>query len=65
MTKSVTVFHNLKELYSRFDWVVGAALYFASAVVMIHVTTDGREIAAVWAANAVLVGLLASQERPK
>lgn len=65
MTKSVAVFHLLKGFFSHFDWVVGAALYFASAVVMIHVTTEGREIAAVWAANAVLVGLLASQARPK
>lgn len=65
MTKSGAAFHRPKGLLSRFDWLVGAALYFAAAVTMIHVTTDGREIAAVWVANAVLVGLLAAQERPK
>lgn len=65
MTKSGVAVHRPKSWLNQFDWLVGAALYFATAVTMIHVTTNGREIAAVWVANAVLVGLLAAQERPK
>jgi len=45
--------------------MIGAALYFVFAFVMIRLTSNGRDIAAVWVANAILVGLLASQARPK
>jgi diguanylate cyclase (GGDEF)-like protein len=54
-----------ESVISRFDWIIGAALYFVFAFVMIRSTSAGREIAAVWAANAVLIGVLTSQEKPK
>lgn len=48
----------------RYDWLVGGAMYFVLAYAMIYLTSNGREIAAVWAANAALIGLLASREKP-
>lgn len=46
-------------------WLIAASLYFLLAASTIHLTSDGKTIAAVWPANAVLVALLLVQPRPR
>ena len=46
-------------------WLVAASLYFLCAASTIHLTSDGRTIATVWPANAVLVALLLLDRRPR
>ena len=50
---------------SRTIWLVAASLYFLFAASTIHLTSDGRTIATVWPANAVLVALLLLDRRPR
>lgn len=46
-------------------WLAAATLYFLLAASTIHLTSDGRGIAAVWPPNAVLVALLLIGRRPR
>jgi diguanylate cyclase (GGDEF)-like protein len=46
-------------------WLAAASLYFLLAASTIHLTSDGKTIAAVWPANAVLVALLLAQPAPR
>lgn len=45
-------------------WLVSATLYFVAAASTIHWTSNGRDIAALWPANAILVALLLADDRP-
>ncbi len=46
-------------------WFLSATSYFAAAVSTIHLTSNGRDIATIWPANAILVALLLAQARPR
>ncbi|KQO69299.1 hypothetical protein ASF18_02365 [Methylobacterium sp. Leaf89] len=46
-------------------WFLAAISYFAAAALTIHLTSNGRDIATIWPANAILVALLLAQERPR
>ncbi len=45
-------------------FLVAAGLYFIAAASTIHLTSNGLDIAAFWPANAILVALLLSDEKP-
>lgn len=45
-------------------WLTAVALYFLAAASTIHLTSNGRDIAAFWPANAILVALLLADGRP-
>ena len=47
------------------QWLTAAVLYFIAAVAVIHWTSDGRSIAAIWPADAVLLALLISATKPR
>ena len=51
------------ELTSR--WLATASLYFLLAAATIHLTSDGRTIATVWPANAILVAMLLLGREPR
>ncbi|MFC5387103.1 diguanylate cyclase [Aquamicrobium segne] len=65
MIRKTSAVREPESLISRLDWVFGAILYFSLAFVMIRFASEGHEIAAVWVANAALIGLLVSQRKPK
>ncbi|MBB4154543.1 diguanylate cyclase (GGDEF)-like protein [Sphingomonas jinjuensis] len=46
-------------------WLVAATLYFVAAAATIHLTSDGRDIATIWPANAILLALLLADEKPR
>ena len=46
-------------------WLIAATLYFAFAASTIYLTSDGKTIATVWPANAVLVALLTLGSAPR
>ena len=46
-------------------WLLAALLYFLLAASTIHLTSDGRTIATVWPANAVLVAFLLLGRLPR
>lgn len=46
-------------------WLTAALTYFTAAAVTIHLTSNGRDIATIWPANAILVALLLSDPRPR
>ncbi|AXJ96466.1 sensor domain-containing diguanylate cyclase [Sphingomonas sp. FARSPH] len=46
-------------------WLLAASLYFVSASAMIHLTSNGRDIATIWPANAVLLALLLVDGKPR
>jgi len=46
-------------------WLTAALLYFGAAVAVIHLTSNGRSIATIWPANAILVALLLADARPR
>ncbi len=46
-------------------WLVAAILYFCAAAGTIHLTSDGRDIATIWPANAILLALLLRDEEPR
>lgn len=46
-------------------WLLAALLYFLLAASTIHLTSDGRTIATVWPANAVLVAFLLLDRSPR
>lgn len=46
-------------------WFLAAISYFAAAALTIHLTSNGRDIAAIWPANAILLALLLAQARPR
>lgn len=46
-------------------WLLAALLYFLFAASTIHLTSDGRTIATVWPANAVLLAMLLLDGRPR
>lgn len=45
-------------------WLTAATMYFLAAASTIYLTSNGRDIAALWPANAILVALLLADERP-
>ncbi len=46
-------------------FLTAGGLYFIAAASTIHLTSNGRDIAAFWPANAILVALLLADERPR
>lgn len=46
-------------------FLAAGGLYFIAAASTIHLTSNGRDIAAFWPANAILVALLLADERPR
>lgn len=46
-------------------WLVAATAYFVAAAATIHLTSDGRDIATIWPANAILLALLLADEKPR
>lgn len=46
-------------------WVTAASLYFLAAALTIHLTSNGRDIAALWPANAILVAMLLADRRQR
>jgi integral membrane sensor domain MASE1 len=44
-------------------WLTAACLYFLMAAATIHLTSNGRDIATIWPANAVLLALLLVHDR--
>lgn len=46
-------------------WFVAASLYFITAAATIHLTSDGRTIATIWPANAILLALLLADGKPR
>ncbi len=46
-------------------FLIAAGLYFIAAASTIHLTSNGVDIAAFWPANAILVALLLSDEKPR
>ncbi|RYG56802.1 MAG: sensor domain-containing diguanylate cyclase, partial [Alphaproteobacteria bacterium] len=46
-------------------WITAATLYFVAAALTIHLTSNGRDIATLWPANAILVALLLADGRPR
>lgn len=45
-------------------WLTAAALYFFAAASTIRLASNGRDIAELWPANAILVALLLAHEKP-
>lgn len=48
-----------------FTWLVAATLHFMCAASTVYLTSDGKTIATVWPANAVLLALLLLYSRPR
>ena len=46
-------------------WLIAATLYFILAIATISFTSNGRDIAALWPADAVLLAMLLSATRPR
>jgi diguanylate cyclase (GGDEF)-like protein len=46
-------------------WLIAAALYFLAAASTIHLTSNGRDIATIWPANAILLALLLAEAEPR
>ncbi|MFC6792212.1 diguanylate cyclase [Methylobacterium komagatae] len=46
-------------------WSMAALSYFSAAALTIHLTSNGKDIATIWPANAILVALLLAEDRPR
>lgn len=46
-------------------WLMAALSYFSAAALMIHLSSNGKDIATIWPANAILVALLLADDRPR
>ena len=46
-------------------WLTAASLCFGAAALTIYLTSNGRDIACIWPANAILVALLLADARPR
>ncbi len=46
-------------------WLIASLYYFGAAASVIYMTSNGRDIATVWPANAILVALLLVDARPR
>ncbi len=47
------------------SWLVTLSLYLIAATTTIHLTSDGRDIATIWPANAILLALLLADDEPR
>jgi len=47
------------------SWLVTVSLYLITATATIHLTSDGRDIATIWPANAILLALLLADDKPR
>jgi integral membrane sensor domain MASE1 len=54
--------HETAKYHSQL-WLTAACLYFLLATTTIHLASNGRDIATIWPANAVLLALLLLHER--
>lgn len=46
-------------------WAMAALSYFSAATLTIHLTSNGKDIATIWPANAILVAFLVADDRPR